>query len=388
MRRIAAAALILVASCAGHHQPGAADAADAPDVVVATSGCATGWQAPGSGRHMLTVRNTTTSPYSVELLGADQTSVFGEIELLAPQTSRPMDVVLGPGDYSFRCESQNGTATLSDVQTVSGPAVADAHPYLPVKFTDIQQATQAYRDLLTPRLQQLATDTHALRLAVDAGDLTTARIQWLPAHLDYEQLGAAYDTFGDVGDEIDGRPEGLPAGVDDPDFHGFLRLERGLWNGEPAATLGPVADDLDTAVGGLVVQFPQLLTPANDVSLRVHEILENTLQFELTAETDEGSHTNLATASANVAGTRLALSTIAPLLTTRDPRLLAAVDTGLDRLATQLQQYDHDGTWVAVQDLSTADRERLDAAVGALVETAAPIADILELHVQPDTSGS
>ena len=154
----------------------------------------------------------------------------------------------------------------------------------------------------------------------------------MAAHLDYARLGAAYDTFGDFGDEIDGRPNGLPGGVADPNFQGFLRLEYGLWHGQPLPVLVSVVDRLDTAVHGLVQQFPLMQTPANDVSLRTHEILENTLQFELTGEEDEGSHTTLATALANVQGTQLALTAIAPLLQQHDPQLLAAVTAGLQGL--------------------------------------------------------
>ena len=75
---------------------------------------------------------------------------------------------------------------------------------------------------------------------------------------------------------------------------------------------GPrVGARLDAAVHGLARAFPQMQTPANDLSLRTHEILENTLQFELTGDDDEGSHTTLATALANVQGTQLALGAIA-----------------------------------------------------------------------------
>ncbi|GAA3156073.1 hypothetical protein GCM10017687_87630 [Streptomyces echinatus] len=42
--------------------------------------------------------------------------------------------------------------------------------------------------------------------------------------------------------------------------------------------------------------------------LRAHEILENTVQFELTGRTDYGSGSNLATARANLDGTRAVLS--------------------------------------------------------------------------------
>ena len=96
-----------------------------------------------------------------------------------------------------------------------------------------------------------------------------------------------------------------------------------------AAELGPSATGSTRPSAAWSEAFPQMQTPANDLALRTHEILENTLQFELTGEDDEGSHTTLATALANVQGTQLALGAIAPLLRQRDPQLLAQVSAGL-----------------------------------------------------------
>ncbi len=76
------------------------------------------------------------------------------------------------------------------------------------------------------------------------------------AHLDYERLGAAYDTFGSFNDEIDGRPNGLPLGVNDPGWTGFLRLEYALWHNQSAATVATVANVLDSDVDGLVAASP------------------------------------------------------------------------------------------------------------------------------------
>ncbi len=88
---------------------------------------------------------------------------------------------------------------------------------------------------------------------------------------------------------------------------------------------------------GLARAFPHMQTPANDLALRTHEILENTLQFELTGDADEGSHTTLATALANVQGTQLALGAIANLLRQRNPQLLGQVSAGLAALPAMLQ---------------------------------------------------
>ena len=233
---------------------------------------------------------------------------------------------------------------------------------------------------------RLGVATDALKAAIDDGNLAGARQLWLPAHLDYARLGAAYDTFGNFNDEINGRPLGLVGGVNNPKFQGFLRLEYGLWHGQPDHELVPVANALDSAVHGLIKQFPQMLMPANDLSLRTHEILENTLQFELTGQTDEGSNTNLATAWANVQGTQLALAAIAPLLQEGEPGLLASLGQGLDKMSAAFKAFDQaDGSWAPLQSLTASQREHLDGELSGLLEQLSVVPDLLELPVRPAT---
>jgi iron uptake system EfeUOB component EfeO/EfeM len=379
-------ALTTLAGCGGRLQP--RSTGSPATLTITPAGCGPNWAAPRAGRSQLTVANRLSTTYSVDLLGADQTSVYGEIDVLGPGTTGTMDVVLPPGRYSVECESIAGSSTFSEVRSVIGPPVTGAQPYVPVDFSQIQLATLRYRSALTTRLAQLTTDTDALQAALADHDLDQARQRWLTAHLDYERLGAAYDTFGDLGAEIDGRPNGLPGGVDDPRFAGFLRLEYGLWHSQPPAVLAAVGTKLDTTVHTLATRFPQMQTPANDLSLRTHEILENTLQFELTGESDEGSHTTLATALAKVQGTDLTLQAITPLLRPHQTSLLASTGAGLSHLATALQGYDRSGHWTALGDLTRSQREDLDAAVSSLLEQLSVIPDLLELPVQPDTADS
>ncbi len=219
-----------------------------------------------------------------------------------------------------------------------------------------------------------------MRAAADAGQLAAAKQAWLVAHLDYARLGAAYDTFGNFNDEIDGRPNGLPLGVEDPSWTGFLRVEFALWQNQPADTVAATADQLDAYVHQLVAAFPEETIPFNDVSLRTHEILENTLQFELTGETDQGSHTGLATAEANVQGTQMILGVITPLLENGTRGSLATLNSDLRSLASLIQSYEQpDGTWTPVQFLTTTQREHLDGAVDSYLEAVSPVPDLLEL---------
>jgi high-affinity iron transporter len=331
------------------------------------------------------VENTSRSAvYGIDLVGANQLSVYAEIEMLAPGTTLPLDVILPPGRYTFECESFSGTTLYSRPESVSGPAVSGAHPYVPVSEEQIQLATLSYNKSLLPMMHQLEVNTDALDAAVNAGNLDLAKSLWLPAHLDYERLGAAYDTFGNFNSEINGHPLGLNGGVNSPHFVGFLRLEYGLWHGQSVARLMPIARALDVAVHGLVTQFPQMLTPANDLSLRTHEILENTLQFELTGETDEGSHTNLATAWANTQGVGYALRALTPLLKTADPSLLTQVNAGLHVLQVTLRSFETpQGRWIALQSLAVNTRERLDSEIGGLLEQLSLIPDLLDLPIRP-----
>jgi high-affinity iron transporter len=342
--------------------------------------CANRWLAPRSGQHEIPVTNAGNSIVDVTLLGARNSLIYGEVEAMAPGTTRTMTAVIPPGKFRLGCTYSENATVYSPIVTVSGPPVHDAHPYRQVTYAELAPLEAKYRAEVSAGLEALATDTDRLRAAADAGQLAAAKQAWLVAHLDYARLGAAYDTFGNFNDEIDGRPNGLPLGVDDPGWTGFLRVEFALWQNQPAATVAATVDQLDASVHQLVAAFPEETIPFNDLSLRTHEILENTLQFELTGETDQGSHTALATAEANVQGTQMILGVITPLLAKRNARLVATLNSDLRGLASLMQTFQlSNGSWTPVQSLSTTEREHLDGALGSYLEAVSPVPDLLEL---------
>ena len=88
----------------------------------------------------------------------------------------------------------------------------------------------------------------------------------------------------------------------------------------------------------------------------------------------------VAIARANVDGTHSVLNEVTPVLAPRSPELLAASVRGLDGLAALLDRYHRaDGTWLGLADLTVSQREELDGRLGVLLETLAPIPDVLEL---------
>lgn len=369
------AVLVIVAAAVGvaiaAHKP----RPSAPVIEVSLAGCGRGWTPGPAGPQTLRLRDVGGQPADVQVIMPATGAVAGELEALGPDAVRELRVDLGPGTYALRCELEGDDPVVGRHVRVTGhgrggPVVA------PVTYNDLYGPAQAYQKLVTAKLDPLVTKVDKLRDAIRDGDRDAARNAWLPAHVAYEGLGGAYGAFGDLGDAIDGLPQPDGEGGEG-DFTGFHRVERGLWHDEPMTALRGPADTLADNVRDLRKQFPEERIDPLDLGLRAHEILEDAERVELTGQSDQGSGTELATVSADVAGTRDVLSVLRPLLRTRYPGL-HEVDAWLDRTDRVLAAHDHDGRWTPPGDLSTADREKVNGAVAGTLERLAPIAEICE----------
>ena len=373
----------LLAGCAGSQRPAAnaapADGLPHTAVQVSLGSCGQGWTRPHAGQQVFDVRNTSDGPTEVDIVDPKSGAVYGEVEGLAPNTTRPLQVTLGGGSYAFKCLPDDNDAVTGPTVTIPGHASAGPAS-LAVTEQDVIPPTLAYTKWIGGQMAVLAGKVRTLKDAVDRGDLSAARAAWLPAHLVYERMGAAYDTFGDADGAINGTTAGLAKGLDDPDFTGFHRIEYGLWHGQSAGQLRGPADQLARDVDTLKSGWAQARMDPLLMGLRAHEILENAVQFELTGRTDYGSGTNLATARANLDGTRAVLGYLRPLLKARYGSRLPALDTSLDRLQHTLDGFDHDGRWTTLDNLTRTQREQLDSAAGDSVERLADIAAIFDIR--------
>lgn len=348
-------------------------------IEVSTGTCGRGWTRPQAGTQVFDLHNTSSVAAEVYLTDPASGAVHGEVEGLAPGTTRPLRVTLGNGSYAFKCVSDDADAVTGPTVRVTGGKAKGGPAAVPVTQQDLIPPTLAYQKWIGARTVELAEKTDTLRDAIDRGDLTAARKDWLTAHLVYERMGAAYGTFGDADPAINGTTAGLAGGVHDKDFAGFHRVEYGLWHGESASALRGPAARLAGAVHDLRDGWPdQRMDPA-DVGLRAHEILENTVQFELTGRTDYGSGTNLATARANLDGTAELLGRLRPLLKTRALGL-SGIDTWMARTERTLDGFDHDGHWTPLDRLTRAQREKVDADLGELVERLADVAALTDVR--------
>lgn len=366
--------------------PGAAGRAPAarPDggtdrtaVEVSPGGCGTGWSRPHAGMQDFALRNTSATAADVRLQDARTGAVFGEAEGLGPGTVRELRARLGPGAYAFVCLHEDADAVTGPTVRIGGAAAAGGPAAVPVTRHDLIPPALDHQRWMARHLDGLVASTDALSAAVAAGDRRAARAAWLSAHLGYARLGAAYGAFGAAGKAVDRTTAGLPGGVHDRRFTGFHRVEYGLWHGENGPGLRRAAQRLAADVRTLRAQGDRARMDPADLPRRAHEILEDAFRQELTGRTDYGSGTGLATVRAGVDGTRAVLARLRPLLSSRYADL-PLLDRRLDGFGRTLESHRRGGTWTPPRRLARADRERIDAELGDLLEHLADVAALCE----------
>jgi iron uptake system component EfeO len=377
-RLVAAAGAALTATLAAGLTAcaGGGAAAQASNVITVSSNqCGGAWSVGGPGWHTLQVSNQGTGGAEIDLVDPANGAVYAEIENTGPGTVNPITIDFGSGQYALLCLFDDYSPLQGTTVTVAGHA-AGTPAVLPVTYNDLIPYAKTYVTEEEAAIKVMAAETATLAAAVRAGNLATARRDWLTAHLQYETLGDAYAAFGNFDTEIDGRAD--PTGVSSPQWTGFFRLEYGLWHGQSLASLVPVASTLNSYVDQLVTWWPTQQVPLADLGRRAHEVIENALEFQLTGHDDYGSGTTLASTVAAISASRVLLALLHPLIAPRYPQL-SAVYSGLDRLQSLLEKERRpDGWWVSVAALPQAARQAIDAACGMVLQELAPIASITE----------
>ena len=361
-------------------------AAHAERVAVSAAACAQGWSARTAGRYRFTVSDHAPGAESVALEQA--VSGIALVRARVPAgAARSLSATLQRGGaYRFSCTAAGGTPSYSaTVQLTSGaPSAAAASPSPPAVVGLIRPLTLYTRHedrLLTVVRQRLA----ALRDRLAAGSLRGARTAWVRAHVAWLQLGQddlSYGAFGAVGGKIDGPAAGLVGSTASPKFTGFHKVELDLWRRRslPAArrdtavltqlvsrlTPQAVAADLPATVTGLDAWVP-----------RCHEILEDALRDSLTGDDDYGSNTDLASVRADVSASREMLGLLAPLIRPRRPGLVAGATRQLRRLGRALAAAG--ARRVPIAQLPKRRRQAVDAATGAVLQTLAPVSELMQV---------
>jgi high-affinity iron transporter len=369
--------------------PAASSASTAAATVTVTrTGCARGWTSAAAGAQTFTVDNQSGLPGEINLDDASG-DIVAEIETIGPGTTAQLSATLYSGTYVFKCFMGSLPVTESEpVQVVGAGNAATASPtrgsavaIKPVTVGELAGPNKEYQAYAAGQLADLAQAVTRIQADLHRADMAAAKEDWLTAQLDWERVGASYDSFGQLGLAVDGLPDGLPAGVSDKNFTGLHRLEYGLWHGQSAATLLPVAATLagNVAVVRQNLTSDDLAGDPTDLPVRAHEILEDALRDHLSGIDDQGGGAAFAQTYADVDVTRAVLGYLAPLINTRQPGLPAIAGSELDILQGALLATRVNGQWESLAAASPAAREDVDAAIDAVLETLAAVPDLLEV---------
>jgi high-affinity iron transporter len=355
----------------------------ASTVTVSRTTCAPEWTSAGTGTQTITVTNNSGLAGEINLDDAAG-AVIGEIETIGPGTSAPLTATLGSGTYTFRCLMGSLPTTASPPVTVSAPGgttVAAPAAVKPVTLAELTPPNNLYQAYAATQLTALAGAVAALETDLKRGSTAQAKKDWLPAQLAWERVGASYDSFGDLGLAVDGLPDGLPDGVNDKGFTGLHRLEYGLWNGQSAAELLPVAQTLAKNVATVRKNLTSddLAGDPTQLPLRVHEIIEDALRDHLSGIDDQGAGDAYAMTYADTEVDRVVLGYETALINQRDPGLVATAVSQLATLDTALLATQENGQWQSLTAVSLDQRQHVNAAIGALLETLATVPDLLEI---------
>ena len=362
--------------------PAKATSAD-DTVTISKTDCAPEWSAAKSGSQTITVTNNSGLAGEINLDNAAG-AVVGELETIGPGTSAQLTATLQSGTYTFRCFMGSKPVTTSQPVTVSantGTTAAAPAAVKPITLNDLTPPNKLYQGYAAAQLTDLARAVTVIENDLRRGNIPAAKKDWLTAQLDWERVGASYDSFGDLGGAVDGLPDGLPNGVSDTGFTGLHRLEYGLYNGQSAKELLPVTETLAKNVATVQKNLTtdDLAGDPTQLPLRAHEIIEDALRDHLSGIDDQGAGEPYAMTYADTQVDRVVLGYLTGQINERQPGLVATADSQLAALDQALLATQASGQWQPAAAVTLDQRQHVNAAIGALLETLAEVPNLLEV---------
>jgi len=371
----------------------AANAASTTTVTITRTACAPNWTSGTAGTQTFTVNNESGMAGEINL---DDSSgdIVAEIETIGPGTSAPLTATLNSGTYVFRCfmGSQPAMASAPVQVAATGNAVPPSRTanspvssvpvaVKPVTVGELAGPNKQYQTYAAGQLADLAKAVTQIQADLRRSDIAAAKTDWLAAQLDWERVGASYDSFGALGLAVDDLPNGLPGGVSDKNFTGLHRLEYGLWHGQSAAALLPVAATLasNVAIVQRNLNSASLAGDPTNLPIRAHEVLEDALRDHLSGIDDQGGSAAYPMTYADTQVTSAVLGYLTPLLNARQPGLPAILDNDLSILQQALLATRVNGHWESLDTASLSAREQVDAAIDTALETLDAVPDLLEV---------
>lgn len=208
-----------------------------------------------------------------------------------------------------------------------------------------EKAAADYKSYAIAQIDELVTAVKVFTDAVRAGDLKAAQDAYAPSRAPWERIEPVAGLVEETDGKIDARVDDF-AGVDDPTFTGWHRLEFLLFEKNTTDGGAPFADQLDADVAALKEQFASVEVKPVDVSTGAAELIEEVSEGKITGEEDRYSKTDLWDFDANLQGARDAVGKLNPALVEADPALLGKIEAGINSVFDTLGPLRRGDGWV------------------------------------------
>ncbi|ANE81918.1 peptidase M75 [Mycobacterium adipatum] len=242
--------------------------------------------------------------------------------------------------------SSNGADSGTEASTssaASGASATSSAAAAPNPLTE--KAAAEYKAYAIAQIDELVTAVKVFTDAVRAGDLKAAQDAYAPSRMPWERIEPLAGLVEEIDGKIDARVDDF-AGVDDPGFTGWHRLEYLLFEKNTTEGGAPFADQLDADVAALKEQFPAVDVKPVDVSTGAAELIEEVSEGKITGEEDRYAKTDLWDFDANLQGARDAVGKLNPALVEADPALLGKIEAGLNSVFETLRPLRRGDGWV------------------------------------------
>ena len=364
-----------------------ADASSSLAVSSTDTDCTVSGASAASGPITFEVTNDGERVTEFYLLADDGLRIVGEVENIAPGTSRQLSVVAQPGSYFTVCKpGMLGAGIGQTAFSVSGEAVAVAAD----DQAAYDEAVTSYTAYLRNQVAELVPLVDQFTTAYKSGDDEAARELFAAARVPYERIEPTAEAFGDLDPKIDYRE--VDAVAEGLDWTGFHRIEKDLWQPQPG---DKNSDDTDAFLDWapsttaeraqyadqLVADIQQLadLVNSDEFSISIEDItngaiglLDEVATGKISGEEDWWSGTDLSDFKANVEGAEVAFGIVEDVARSKGEDGIAIADsistefTALNDLLASYGSYEEGFT--NYRDLTPEQVKELSTQVDALAE--------------------
>ncbi len=375
--RFAVGGLLVIALAACSGAPATESGGASIAVSVSPEGCTPKTVTATAGQVLFVVTNTGADPAEFEIIGSDQ-KVIDEAENIFPGFVVNLKSRLDGGTYELVC----GTLTSPrGALTVSGGAAETRPPSTVVDQAAIDAAVAEYRTYVLAQSDDLIKVIDTFTTAVDAGDLEAAKAAYGPSRVPWERVEPIAELFADLDPKIDAREDDYQAGVDDPGFTGYHKLEellfaKGTTDGTTELTAGLRANvaELRTRLETLEID-PRVMTQGAGV------LIDEVAQSKMTGEEDRYSKLDLWSIDPNLEGSAKIVDILRPTLTTIDKDYLTSLDDAYASVTTIIDKYGSQSSGYKTFDqISAADLKAMQAGLANLSELLSELSGRLGLE--------